>query len=293
MQILKAPLPRCFFAACFAVEMEVIMIKLIAIDLDDTLLDNARAVSPARAAAAIRAVTAQGVRVTLATGRMHRSALPYAMSLNLDIPLITYNGALIKYSRSGETLFHRPLDAGLAEKVLKLFQRRGWYIQAYVGDVLYVRDRDAYARRYEEISGMTAVPLGDKIYTIAGPPTKLLAIAEPENIPDLAAELSAAFGEEIYLTVSKPNYLEMMDPAVNKGAALAFLANHFGLDSSEVMAIGDSLNDLDMIKYAGIGIAMHNARDEVKAAADAVTGANDADGVAEAVEKYVLQAAGG
>lgn len=263
-------------------------IKLVAIDLDDTLLDHSRTISP-RAKAAIAAAVAQGVTVTVATGRMFPSALPYAEQLGLDVPLITYNGALVRCGLSGETLLHRPLDAATARELLALFRERGWYIQVYLDDVLYVRERDANARYYETIAGVAAVPVGDRLWTLAGTPTKLLAMADPARIPAIDAAVKAACGDRVYTAASKANYLEMTHPDANKGAALAFLAGRLGIDRAEVMAIGDSVNDLDMIAYAGLGVAMGNASPRVKEAANAVTAANDADGVAAAIEEYVLK----
>lgn len=266
-------------------------IKLVAVDLDDTLLSSTRQIS-LRAGNAIRRAVQQGITVTIATGRMHCSALPYAIELDLDVPIITYNGALIKCSRSGKTILHRPLDADTAAGVLELFRRRGWYIQSYVDDVLYVKERDEKARYYEEIANVVAVPVGERLYSLEGAPTKLLAVAEPEEMREIVATVKAFFGDRIYVAASKPKYLEMTNPEVNKGRALAVLAQRLGISRSEIMAVGDSVNDLDMISYAGWGVAMGNARDEVKAVASAVTSANDADGVAEAIEKYVLKTVG-
>jgi HAD-superfamily hydrolase, subfamily IIB len=267
-------------------------IKLIAIDLDDTLLDHSCAISP-RACAAIRAAVAKGVTVTVATGRMYRSALPYARQLGLDVPLITYNGALIKSSLSEETLFHRPLDMATAGKLLALFRDHGWYVQVYLNDILYVRERNDNARYYESATGVDAVPVGNELWSPAVAPTKMLAIADPDRIPEIAAAVRTVGGDKVYTAGSKPRYLEMTDPAGNKGTALAFLAGRLGIDRAEVMAIGDSSNDLDMITYAGWGVAMGNASQAVKEAARAVTAANDADGVAAAIEQYVLKEAGG
>jgi Cof subfamily protein (haloacid dehalogenase superfamily) len=267
-------------------------IRLVAVDLDDTLLDRTRQISP-RARHAIRCAVQQGVTVTIATGRMFCSAQPYAAELDLDVPLITYNGALIKCSKTGKTVLHRPLDSSTAAEVLGLFRQRGWYIQAYVDDVLYVKERDAKARYYEEIASVTAVPVGERLYSLNGAPTKLLAVAEPEEMQEIAASVRQSFGDRVYIAASKAKYLEITNPEVNKGWALAFLAERLGISRAEVMAVGDSLNDLDMVSYAGLGVAMGNAHDEVKAAASAVTSANDADGVAEAIEKYVLYTAGG
>jgi hypothetical protein len=265
-------------------------VKLVALDLDDTLLDEARLVSD-RAKQAIRGAVAKGVTVIIATGRMYRSALPYALQLDLDVPLITYNGALVKCSMSGETLLHRPVDAATAAQVLELFRQRGWYIQVYRDDQLYVRERDENARYYEYIADVDAIPVGDRLYD-AVETTKLLAMDDPASIPEIYQTVEQAFGDKLYLTISKPNYLEILNPKASKGLALAYLAERLGIDRSEVMAVGDSLNDLDMIEYAGLGVAMGNSRPEVKAAAQAVTAGNDADGVAEAIEKYVLRTSG-
>ncbi|MBP2655258.1 MAG: yidA 2 [Firmicutes bacterium] len=263
-------------------------IKMVALDLDDTLLNSTHAVS-LRAHRAIQLAVEAGVMVTMATGRMYRSALPYALELGLDVPLVTYNGALIKWSRSGETLLHRPIDVSLAEEILNLFRQQGWYIQSYINDVLYVAEKNHYADYYESMTGIAAIPLGQEFYTMGSQPSKLLVVAEPRQLAMIRKAVADAFGKRVNLAVSGPMYLEIVNPMVSKGRALAFLAESRGIIREEVMAVGDSQNDLDMISYAGFGVAMGNAMPEVIAAADAVTAANDADGVAEAIEKYVLE----
>ncbi len=262
-------------------------IKLIAVDLDDTLLNEQQGISP-RTQQVIRRAVAQGVNVTVATGRMYRSALPYATQLNLDVPIITYNGGLIKCSLSGETLFHREIEPEIAKQILALFQEQGWYIQAYVDDVLYVKERNDKARYYEKIAGVKAEVVGDRLYSLFNGAIKLLAMAEPSEIEQINRIIQSRFAGKIYTAVSKPNYLEMTHPTVNKGKALEFLAARLEINREEIMAVGDSNNDLDMIMYAGFGVAMGNASDKIKAAAQAVTFANNEDGVAEAIEKYVL-----
>jgi len=104
----------------------------------------------------------------------------------------------------------------------------------------------------------------------------------------LEAVLRERFGRELYITRSKPYYLEMLHPEATKGRALRVVAGYFGIPRQEVIAIGDSFNDLDMIRYAGLGVVMENAREEVKRFADYVTRSNEDDGVAEVLEKFVL-----
>lgn len=268
--------------------MIVMKIKLVALDLDDTLLDSKRIISP-RTRQAIQDAVAQGVMVTVATGRMHVSALPYAQQLGLDVPIITYNGALIKSSLSGEVLSSRPVPRPVMDEVLALFRANGWYLQLHIGDTLYVKERNERVRLYEETAGVKAEVVGDGLYSVPGEASKMLTIAEPETIQAIRRQLlQAGFGERLSMAISKPHYLEMTCLGVNKGWALDFLANKLQIGRDAVMAVGDSQNDLDMIEYAGLGVAMGNASETVKAAAQAVTRGHDEDGVAEAIEKYVL-----
>lgn len=262
-------------------------VKLIAVDMDDTLLDNSIQVSP-RTRKVLQQAAAQGVKVTIATGRMYCSALPFAEQLGLDVPLITYNGAMIKSTLSGEILLHHPVDCRLAGEVLAFFKEHGWYIQSYVDDILYVNEKDEHALYYERLTGVKSVAIGDKLYTMHQSPTKLLAMVKKEQMQEISRLVQENFGDRLTVTNSKPTYLEMVNPKANKGAALAYLAEKLDIKQEEVMAIGDSNNDLDMLRYAGWGVAMGNAADKVKAAARFVTARNDEDGVAEAVIKYVL-----
>jgi Cof subfamily protein (haloacid dehalogenase superfamily) len=262
-------------------------IRLIAIDLDDTLLDNNIQVSP-RACAAIRAAVKRGITVTLATGRMFASAVIFAKQIGLDVPLITYNGGLIRSSLTSETFLHQPVPVEVAGEILKLFDQHRWYIQSYVEDKLYVDELDDYALTYARFSKITPIAIGKELYTMKAAPTKLLGMTEEKNVKPLIHQLMQLFPGKLYATSSKPGYVEMMHPSVNKGQALSFLASKLGISQAEVMAVGDSLNDIDMLEFAGFGVAMGNAVPEVKAVAQAVTLRNNEDGVAEAIEKYAL-----
>ena len=262
-------------------------IKLIAIDLDDTLLDNRQQLSP-RTLAVLQQAMRNGVAVTIATGRMFQSALPFATELGIKLPLITYNGALIRQGDNGETIFHRPIETELAQELADLFRRRNWYLQKYVDDRLYVAELDKNAQFYADYAKVEAIPLGDSFFYMNEAPTKMLSMGEPAELAAISTELDSRFGGRLYLASSKKRYLEMVDARVNKGQALDFLAGRLGILQHEVMAIGDSMNDLDMIQYAGIGVAMGNANPTVRAAADFVTLGNSEDGVAAAVEKFAL-----
>jgi Cof subfamily protein (haloacid dehalogenase superfamily) len=263
-------------------------IKLIAVDMDDTLLDESLQVSP-RTCEAIRKAQEQGVIVTIATGRMFTSALPFAAQLNIQAPIITYNGGMVRYPVSKEMVFHKAINSQVAAKLVALFRQRGWYLQSYMNDELYVVERCEKAKSYERLAGISAVAVGDEFYTMKHEPAKMLTIAQPHEIQEIQRIVNELFPGEIFAATSKSNYLELTHPSVNKGHALALLAEKLNISREEVMAIGDSNNDYDMVAYAGFGVAMGNASDRVKGIAQAVTGHNNAHGVAEAIEKYVLQ----
>ena len=261
-------------------------IKLIAIDLDDTLLRNDLTISP-RAKKAIKRAAEAGTAVTLATGRMYASALPFARDLKLNLPLITYQGALVKYA-GGQVVYHKPLPLSLSRRIARHILPYGYHLNVYINDELYMDRESPEGRRYLSISKVPVHLVENLPEAIDQNPTKLLVIAEEPQLDALATDLRAVFGTAVNITKSKPHFLEIGHRKATKGLALERLARSLGLQASQVMAIGDSWNDLDMIEFAGIGVAMANALPEVKEIADYITCNNDDDGVAEAIEKLVL-----
>ena len=265
-------------------------IKMVALDLDDTLLDSELKISSS-CVNAIQKVRQKGVMITLSTGRMFKSALPYARQLDIDVPIITYQGAWVKNSLSGEELYYRPVPKELACQVMIYFREQGVHYHSYYNDELCVEDFSAEANDYARLAGVKAQLHPDLIADLdCYDAMKIMAISQSE--PQLLAmekELKANYVGQLYITRSKPFYLEVMDRQVGKALALELIADHYGINRTEVMAIGDSFNDLDMIKWAGLGIAMGNAVEAVKEAADFVTFSNDEEGVTEALQRFVLQ----
>lgn len=262
-------------------------IKLIVFDLDDTLLDSNQSISP-RTYQAVQQVVAKGIKVTLATGRMYSTATPFARSLGLDVPIISYNGAMINAYPSDERLFHNPIKEEVAKQVMQLCRERKWYIQTYIDDVLYVKVPDEKAKCYAKIIGAKPTPVGDQLYTMPGTPTKMLVIAEPGEIEQLKEEFYTRFGDILCIAESKTNYLEINNFEVNKGTALKFIASSLNIDCQEIMAFGNGNNDIEMLRYADWGVAVDNSSPEVKKIARLVTGSNDEEGVADILEKYIL-----
>lgn len=261
-------------------------IRLIAIDLDDTLLLDDLTIS-CRARKAISKAVEKGIHVTLATGRMYRSALPFALDLQLNLPLITYQGALVKYS-DGREVYHRPIEIDTARELVCLLMPYGHHVNIYIDDELYMSKDSPEGQRYLKIARVP-VHLAEELQDVlVRRPSKIVVIASSPELDRLAVDAREFFGESLNITKSKPTFLEFAHPQATKGLALEYLANSLGISSGNVMAIGDSPNDLDMLEYAGWGVAMGNADSEVKARARYITCSNNDDGVAEAIEKFVL-----
>ena len=264
-------------------------IKMIVTDLDGTLVDAQYRISEENRSA-VREAVARGVDVMIATGRMHRSAVRYAEALGLDVPLISYNGALVK-SSSGETLSASYLEPSVVERVLVYVFARGWYVQSYSGDNLYYIEQTEAARVYETASKVFGEAVGRSgmlAHTAEVP--KLLVSVPVEETEKVAAELRGTFRNEADVMQSSANYIEIVRPGVSKARAMLTVAEQRGIRPQEIMALGDSGNDADMLRAAGLGVAMGNALPAVKEAADEVTLSCEENGVAEAIRRHVLEA---
>lgn len=261
-------------------------IKLLAIDLDDTLLTPERTIS-ARVKQSLRRVQSGGCLVTLATGRMYRSAKPYADELGLDVPLITYQGALIKTSRTEETWRSLSLLPEVLTPLLQFLERAQVHINLYAGDDLYVAEMNKIARDYADFTRVPVQAVGQLSLFPLAAATKVVAVGDADYLRDQLQPLAReVFSEQLTINRSRPHFLEFGHPAATKSQAIAYLAHRMQITRQQVMAIGDGENDLDMLEYAGIGVAMGNAEPVALAVADFVTKSNADDGVAFALDHY-------
>lgn len=266
--------------------------RLVALDLDDTLLDKNLCVSEENRVA-IRLAQEAGVHVTLATGRMYRSALPFARELDIEEPLITYQGALVKHAASGEVIYHRPVPLDLAVDVLKRIGRYGYHVNIYLDDELYVAEHNEESRRYSALSRVPVQAVGDLLEFLnreKKDPTKVLVVSREELLDELARELEPVYRGKLHITKSKPHFLEFSHPEATKGHALRAVADYYGISRQEILAVGDSYNDLEMIEFAGLGAVVGNAREEIRMRADYVAPPSDEGGVAEVIRRFVLAA---
>lgn len=261
---------------------------LLALDLDGTVVEPRRPVRPAVVAAVERAMAA-GVRVTIVTGRMYVGARPFARALGLSGPIVCYQGAVIADAQSGRFEREVPLPGAVARKIYEVAAPFGYHVQFYRDDKFYVENDNEYARLYARTSGTDAIVVPSLLEAFAQyDSTKVNIVTEPARAAEACELMQRTVGGEAYVTRSNPEFVEMLSPSCNKGAAVRLIAERYGIPMERVVAIGDSYNDLPFLEAAGFAIAMGSAPDELKALADAVVGDVEHDGVAEAIERYVL-----
>lgn len=266
------------------------MIRLIASDLDDTLLNEKSDLNP-RVVKALKAAMAAGCGVALCSGRMLEATRPLAERIGVNAPMLLYNGAWAYDLRTDETIFAQRLPFETALGIVELAERMGYYIQAYPGMGYYCKKVTEYTRRYAASIRVEATPVGVPLSQwMREHPSdmqKLLLIDTPEGTDQAQAALRAAYPQGASFLKSKPQYIEIAPEGVDKGHALMKLVAHLGLRPDEVMAFGDGQNDVSMITAAGTGVCMQNGCPEAKAAADLIAPPNTEDGVAQVIEEYL------
>ncbi len=261
--------------------------KLLAMDLDGTLIGNDLVISD-RVQRAVAQAASAGVRPTLATGRMFQASMPFASLLKITAPLICYQGAMIRDPVSGETLFHLPVPLDAAREAIAEAERLGHVALGYVDDWVYAGPDSPEARFYAKHSQVQPRFVGNLLDWLKEPPTKLVIVTTEDQTDANVRHFRELFGSRLNVTKSYPLFTEVIHPSVSKGAALARLAELLQVEQAEVVALGDNLNDQDMVAYAGLGIAMGNGASSVKAVAKWVTASQADDGVAVAIEQRVL-----
>lgn len=262
--------------------------RLVALDVDGTLKPRNGPISP-RVREAIAQTLARGVEVTLATGRMYPSVLPFARELGLTAPLICLGGAALRDPRTGATLFEQSIPLELACEVVAAGRDRGLSVCAYVGDLLFVERVDPASPFAGYVARSRAVVVPDLLAAFSGDPSHLAVVSDESRTRSLVRDLRDAFGDRLAVTSGHPLLAEIDHPSVSKAVALAHLAELLGVGREQVIAIGDDWNDVPMLEYAGLGVAMADATPEVLAAADVIAPTADEDGVAWTLERFVLE----
>ena len=267
-------------------------ITLLALDLDDTLLREDLTIS-FHTKNILKRVEEAGIIVVLASGRSPKAMERYARDLGLHKRpgyLVCNNGTTIQESHTGTIVkeFFLPIEAALA--VFDLVDAEGFPVQIYEDGTIYVSRRNEYADIDQKLTGLRQVVVDNFRSFLAAGAQKMVIPGDPALLKPLEVLLKTFIGDRVTIFTSKPYFLEILPPATGKGEALAVVAQMLGIDRNQVMAIGDSMNDESMIRWAGYGVAMLNGDPRIKAIAKAVTGrTNEEDGVADFVEQHLLK----
>jgi Cof subfamily protein (haloacid dehalogenase superfamily) len=240
-----------------------------------------------RTRAAITGMLEAGAHVVLVTGRMFRSVRRFALEAGLADPVVCYQGAVVADPRTGKWLRHVPIPLDLARETVEALQEEGFGMNCYVDDELYVAEVTPEARRYADFQDLELHPVGDLLAWLDRPPTKLVVIDDPEVLDELETRMKARFDGRLYISKSLPYFLEFASPAVTKAAGLEFLSRQLGFSRDHTIGFGDGENDVELLRWAGYGVAVENADERVKAVADFVCPPVDEEGVAQVLEAYL------
>jgi Cof subfamily protein (haloacid dehalogenase superfamily) len=242
-----------------------------------------------RTRAAIGATRTTGIHFVLVTGRMFQAVRPYALEAGLDDPVVCYQGAVVAEPVSGRWLRHVPIPLELARETIAAVNEEGFGLNCYVDDELYVAEVTPEARRYADFQHLQLHPVGDLLEWLKEAPTKLVVIEDPTVLDGLKQRMLARFDGRLYISKSLPYFLEFASADVTKAAGLDFLSEHVGFTPEGTVAFGDGENDIELVEWAGYGVAVANAHERVKEAADFVCPSVDEEGVAQVLEAFLAR----
>ena len=265
--------------------------KLIASDMDGTLVNDESELTERTKSAIIRVVES-GVLFVTATGRPFSNVQIVNELFDKDMPFIVFNGAAVYMGKSGKLLFEKFLDFELAKEAFDIGQKLGVAQVVWTGPRLWANRICEETLRYQGLCIGLDMPIVTDLALIKDEVkgiSKVLWIDDPNNVKRLSVEMNAHFGDRLNCVSSMAYFLEFISRDAGKGMALAEIGKLYGIDRSEMIAVGDSYNDVTMLEYAGFSVAVENAPDDIKANCDHVTLSNNEDGVVEVIDKFILQ----
>ena len=236
---------------------------------------------------ALARTRATSAHVIVVTGRMFRAVRPYLVEAGLDDLVVCYQGAVVADPGSGDWLLHVPIPLAEAREAMDAVTAAGFHLNCYVDDRLYVAEVTPEARRYAEFQHLEIHAVGDLHAWLDHDPTKLVSVGDPAALDELEEELKPRFEGRLFISKSLPYFLEFAHPDVSKGSGLAFVADRLGFGPEATVACGDGENDRELLDWAGFGVAVANAHDDVLARADLVVPSVQEEGVAALLEAYL------
>lgn len=265
--------------------------KLLVLDLDGTLTNSKKEITRHTKETLIKAQEA-GLKVVLASGRPTYGVAPLANELELqkyEGYILAYNGGEIIDWKTRELMYEKQLDSDLLPYLYRCAKENDFAIVTYENEyVLTEKPDDEYVLKEALLNVMKIKKVDNFLEAVKHPITKCLIVGEPSRLALLEKEMYEKLKDRMGVFRSEPYFLELVPKGIDKAQSLSVLLEEIGMTKNEMIAIGDGFNDLSMIQYAGLGIAMENAQDVVKQAADFITLSNEEDGVAYAVERFYL-----
>ncbi len=262
--------------------------RFIAFDLDGTALHSDRTMST-RLRDACRRATQKGAITAICSGRIYRSTKRFSDFLGVEAPVINCQGAVICDAMSGRELYSRPLERDMFEDAVDFLRAHGYFAQANTNDSFFYEDASEWAAYYGKLQGFDGEYVQNLKRDVPVLPAKVVSLAPPQETQAHYLAAKQFFGDRMEIAISVPRMLEFTHPQATKGNALGWICAHYGITPQEMIAVGDSLNDIPMLRFAGLGAAVANARQEVLDVADVVVPSNDDDGVAQLIERYILE----
>lgn len=264
--------------------------KMVVLDLDDTLLRDDLTISVKTREALLRAQR-EGVRVVLASGRPTGAIWRYAEELEIARHggyIISFNGAVVTDCETEKPIFQKALSKEFIHELFDLSVEHGALILSYVDDKIVTPRANEWADVEQKLTGMEIRETPDFKGAIQGDCIKAIMLQEPVFLKAVSDKLRPLVQDRMNMVISKPFFLEFTDKGIDKRHSLQMLCEKLEILPSEVIAVGDSYNDVGMIEFAGLGICMENGPADVRAKADHVTASNMDDGVAVALERFVF-----
>lgn len=266
--------------------------KFLALDLDGTLTNDKKEITPRTKEMLFKAQEEKGVKIILASGRPAYGVAPLADEIGLAKfggYILAYNGGEIIDWQTREVICRSLLDHDVLPYLYRCANGNGFAIVTYENEfVLTEKPNDEYVLKEALLNVMKIKKVDNFLEAVKHPITKCLIVGEPVRLAELEKEMYAQLKDRMGVFRSEPYFLELVPKGIDKGKSLEALLERLGVVREELMAVGDGFNDLTMIKFAGMGVAMANAQEVVKENADFITLSNEEDGVAYAIEKFIL-----
>lgn len=262
--------------------------KLVALDVDGTIRSKEHPISD-RTRRAIAQVVEAGAVVTLATGRSYRSAVKQSQEVGVTAPIVSFQGAHLADPATEEVFWHQPLTEALTREALDAMRAWSGDVMAYYGHEVYVNKMTPWIEAYGGRNEVVINEVGDLTKVAEMEPTRLVAVGDPEEVEKLESQLQGIFDSALHVTRSLPQFCEVLHPRSGKDKALEQLCKPLGIGREKVVAFGNGYNDVDMLRWAGLSVAIGGAVPQALAAADRTAPPVEQDGVAQVLEELLAQ----